>query len=58
MALYITRPRRDEERIGRGLPSASGASGNQGKAIQPSIGGGGALGFCDVVLSTFRSLVR
>ena len=22
MALYVTRPRRDEERIGRGLPSA------------------------------------
>ena len=26
MALYITRPRRDEVRIGRGLPSASGPS--------------------------------
>ena len=23
MALYVTRPRRDEERIGRGLPSAT-----------------------------------
>ena len=23
MALYVTRPRRDEEQIGRGLPSAS-----------------------------------
>ena len=23
MALYVTRPRRDEERIGRGLPSES-----------------------------------
>ena len=23
MALYVTRPRRDEVRIGRGLPSAS-----------------------------------
>ena len=24
MALYVTRPRRDEERIGRGLPSGAG----------------------------------
>ena len=24
MALYVTRPRRDEERIGRGLPSGLG----------------------------------
>ena len=24
MALYVTRPRRDEVRIGRGLPSATG----------------------------------
>ena len=24
MALYVTRPRRDEERIGRGLPSEKG----------------------------------
>ena len=26
MALYVTRPRRDEERIGRGLPSAISTS--------------------------------
>ena len=26
MALYVTRPRRDEVRIGRGLPSANGRS--------------------------------
>ena len=26
MALYVTRPRRDEERIGRGLPSVNATS--------------------------------
>ena len=28
MALYVTRPRRDEERIGRGLPSGYLIGGN------------------------------